>query len=65
MLLLNLILLIDVTFSTPTPDYVNCRFLERTLSAAPLGTDTSQHETLEMRSETYSDREQNCGHSNN
>jgi hypothetical protein len=23
MLLLNLILLIDVTFSTPTPDYVN------------------------------------------
>ena len=27
MLLLNLILLIDVTFSTPTPDCVNCRSL--------------------------------------
>jgi len=25
MLLLNLILLIEVTFSTPTPDNVNCR----------------------------------------
>ena len=27
MLLLNLILLIDVTFSTPTPDYISCYFL--------------------------------------
>ena len=27
MLLLNLILLIDVTFSTPTPDYVNHRMI--------------------------------------
>jgi len=27
MLLLNLILLIDVTFSTPTPDYVNYRLV--------------------------------------
>jgi hypothetical protein len=29
MLLLNLILLIDVTFSTPTPANVNCGNLER------------------------------------
>ena len=29
MLLLILILLIDVTFSTPTPDYINNLFLDR------------------------------------